>query len=52
LFVVREIVARHGGQVDVRSVEGAGSTFVIHLPLVNSSVPTISDSGGNPPTHP
>lgn len=52
LFVVREIVSRHGGQVEVSSVEGAGSTFVIHLPLVNSSVPTSSDSGGNSRTHP
>jgi PAS domain S-box-containing protein len=33
LYVVREIVERHGGQVWVESVEGAGSTFSFALPL-------------------
>jgi PAS domain S-box-containing protein len=34
LYVVREIVALHGGQLDVTSTEGAGSTFTIRLPLL------------------
>ena len=34
LFVVREIVARHGGRTEVESAEGRGSTFRVHLPLL------------------
>lgn len=33
LYVVREIVTRHGGTVDVTSTEDAGSTFTVRLPL-------------------
>lgn len=33
LFVVKEIVTLHGGEVEVESVEGEGSTFFIRLPL-------------------
>jgi signal transduction histidine kinase len=33
LYVVREIVTLHGGQFDVTSTEGEGSTFTIRLPL-------------------
>jgi PAS domain S-box-containing protein len=33
LYVVKEIVAGHGGTVDVSSTEGAGSTFTVNLPL-------------------
>jgi PAS domain S-box-containing protein len=33
LYVVREIVTLHGGTVSVASQEGAGSTFVIELPM-------------------
>jgi signal transduction histidine kinase len=32
LYIVREIVAAHGGQVTVESVEGQGTTFTITLP--------------------
>lgn len=32
LYVVQEVVALHGGRVEVRSAEGAGSTFTICLP--------------------
>jgi PAS domain S-box-containing protein len=34
LYIVHEIVTRHGGTVTVDSVEGQGSTFTICLPLV------------------
>ncbi len=38
LYVVKEIVELHGGTVEVTSAEGKGSTFAIHLPLLESSV--------------
>jgi signal transduction histidine kinase len=33
LYVVKEIIAHHGGTIDVASVQGQGSTFTICLPL-------------------
>jgi signal transduction histidine kinase len=30
---VKEIVDQHGGQIQVESEEGLGTTFIIHLPL-------------------
>lgn len=33
LYIVKQIVESHGGYVDVQSVEGAGSTFRVCLPL-------------------
>jgi signal transduction histidine kinase len=34
LYVVKEIVTLHGGEVAVESAEGQGSTFTISLPLL------------------
>lgn len=34
LFIVHEIVQRHGGLIDVQSAEYAGSTFTVSLPLL------------------
>ena len=34
LYVVKEIVTRHGGRIDVTSIEGQGSTFTVWLPAL------------------
>jgi signal transduction histidine kinase/DNA-binding response OmpR family regulator len=34
LYIVREVVALHQGSVTVESDEGQGTTFTVHLPLV------------------
>ncbi|PDV98331.1 sensor histidine kinase [Candidatus Viridilinea mediisalina] len=36
LYVVAEILRRHGASIRVQSIEGAGSDFVVQLPLVDS----------------
>jgi two-component system sensor histidine kinase SenX3 len=41
LSIVRHIMSNHGGQVNVSSREGEGSTFVLTLPTVPD------DTGGN-----
>ena len=38
LYVVKEIVTLHGGEVGVESQEGAGSTFTIYLPLATPTL--------------
>jgi signal transduction histidine kinase len=35
LTIVKAIVEGHGGTVDVDSIEGAGTTFRIELPVVD-----------------
>jgi signal transduction histidine kinase len=37
LYIVHEIIAAHGGQVTVASVEEQGTTFTITLPVVSES---------------
>ena len=39
LAIVKEIVNQHGGQIDVESEEGAGTTFTIHFPVVQKETP-------------
>src|SRR5581483_11016584 len=33
LAIVQEIVSAHGGRISVRSAQGRGSAFIVHLPL-------------------
>lgn len=35
LYVVREVTTLHGGSVEVRSAEGAGSSFTVRIPLLH-----------------
>jgi signal transduction histidine kinase len=37
LTIVRDIVERHGGHVDVVSTDGGGSTFVVWLPALSDA---------------
>jgi len=46
LSIVRHVMANHGGQVSVASVEGEGSTFTLRLPAeVPSSRPDVAQAG-------
>jgi signal transduction histidine kinase len=45
LALVRAVAAGHGGNVSVRSVQGAGSTFEIVLPLAADGPPAFSRFG-------
>jgi signal transduction histidine kinase len=42
LAVVEDIVARHGGWVEVASVEGQGSTFSVYLPLASTTSTSVN----------
>jgi signal transduction histidine kinase len=56
LYLVKEIIAHHGGRIEVASQEGQGSTFTVYLPLAETgkelagSVPagTYSIDGSSP----
>ena len=37
LSIVKHVVSNHGGDISVWSVEGAGSTFTIRLPLFDGN---------------
>lgn len=39
LFIVKNIILRHGGQIWVDSVEGKGTTFTIIVPLIAELLP-------------
>jgi two-component system CheB/CheR fusion protein len=36
LYIVKEIVTQHGGQISVTSSEGQGATFTVRLPLASN----------------
>jgi two-component system sensor histidine kinase SenX3 len=40
LTTAREIVRRHGGDIELMSVKGEGSTFVVKIPIASASVVT------------
>jgi two-component system, OmpR family, sensor histidine kinase SenX3 len=40
LAIVKHVMAAHNGKVTVRSVEGAGSTFTLYIPLRNDHAST------------
>jgi signal transduction histidine kinase len=40
LAIAREIVTAHGGRISVRSAQGRGTAFIVHLPLTQSTRPT------------
>lgn len=39
LFIVKNIILRHGGQIWVDSIEGKGTTFTIIIPLIAELLP-------------
>jgi signal transduction histidine kinase len=39
LTIARDLVAAHGGRLEVESTPGIGSTFTIRLPLTGSTRP-------------
>jgi PAS domain S-box-containing protein len=39
LYIVQEIVAAHGGQITVQSVENQGTTFIMTLPRATAQAP-------------
>jgi len=39
LYIVREIVAAHHGQITLESIEGQGTTFTLSLPLTPEDTP-------------
>lgn len=46
LFTAREIVRRHGGDIDLISEKGAGSTFIVKLPHTPSRAAVLSTTTG------
>jgi len=53
LAICREIVLAHGGQIQVTSVEGEGSTFTFAIPLLDGGADSTDGaepgSGGGEP---
>jgi PAS domain S-box-containing protein len=47
LFIVRQIVEAHGGEVTVESEPGKGSTFTIRIPIAGPAGPPAGDQVGS-----
>jgi two-component system sensor histidine kinase SenX3 len=47
LAIVRHVVANHEGEVTVRSIEGQGSTFAVHVPAGPGPVAVGGATGGD-----
>ena len=41
LAIAQEIVTAHGGRITIRSQEGLGTTFTVHVPLVQPAATTL-----------
>jgi len=41
LFIAQEITAAHGGTIEARSTVGAGTSFVVRLPLLATPLPAV-----------
>jgi PAS domain S-box-containing protein len=53
LALVRELVKLHGGEIDVTSAEGAGTTFTVRVPLGNDHLPAEQlNTAAAPPSRP
>lgn len=52
LAIVKHTVTNHGGTVTAWSVEGAGSTFTVTLPLLNRDAPSPDDPSATPAGQP
>ncbi|MCX6584713.1 MAG: ATP-binding protein [Candidatus Aminicenantes bacterium] len=48
LTIARELVELHNGRIDVHSIEGKGTEFIIHLPLGAQTVQLDQTPGGAP----
>jgi PAS domain S-box-containing protein len=48
LSVSEAIIRRHGGQMDVMSLEGQGTTITIRLPIASEPLPTEPKKGARP----
>jgi signal transduction histidine kinase len=44
LPIARQILERHGGRIEVRTVTGSGTTFSLHLPRTHTPVARVMDS--------
>jgi len=51
LYIVRQIVERHGGAVWVNSEVGEGATFCVSLPIVATHTKSRVEGAGSPPLH-
>jgi hypothetical protein len=50
LTIVRSIVETHGGQVDLRSREGEGTTVTIRIPLLRTAEDAARNGAGQTPS--